>query len=136
MISTRGRYALRVMLDLSEHYNGEYVPLSEISKRQEISMKYLEIVVKALVQKKLLEGQRGKGGGYRLTRPLEEYKVGEILELTEGNLASVACLEPGAEECPRENMCKTVKMWKNFDAMVHEFFYSISIADLLEEETK
>lgn len=134
MVSTKGRYALRVMLDLAEHSNGEYVPLSEISQRQEVSMKYLEIIVKTLVQGNLLEGHRGKGGGYRLTRPLEEYTVGEILERTEGTLATVACLNHGANECPRQGFCKTLKMWKKYDAMVHDYFYGITLADLLNEE--
>ena len=131
MISTKGRYALRVVLDLAEHNSGEYVPLSEISTRQEISMKYLEIIVKSLVQGKLLEGQRGKGGGYRLTRPLNEYLIGEILELTEGTLATVACLDNGANICPREEKCKTLVMWKKYDSMVHDFFYNITIEDLM-----
>lgn len=131
MVSTKGRYALRVVLDLAEHNSGEYVPLSEISTRQEISMKYLEIIVKSLVQGKLLEGQRGKGGGYRLTRPLNEYLIGEILELTEGTLATVACLDNGANICPREENCKTLVMWKKYDSMVHDFFYNITIEDLM-----
>lgn len=131
MVSTKGRYALRVVLDLAEHNSGEYVPLSEISTRQEISMKYLEIIVKSLVQGKLLEGQRGKGGGYRLTRPLNEYFIGEILELTEGTLATVACLDNGANICPREEKCKTLVMWKKYDSMVHDFFYNITIEDLM-----
>lgn len=131
MVSTKGRYAIRVVLDLAEHNSGEYVPLSEISTRQEISMKYLEIIVKSLVQGKLLEGQRGKGGGYRLTRPLNEYFIGEILELSEGTLATVACLDNGANICPREEKCKTLVMWKKYDSMVHDFFYNITIENLM-----
>lgn len=99
MISTKGRYALRVMIDLAQHKDEEYVPLNEIAIRQEISEKYLEIVLKILVKKKLLKGRRGKGGGYQLTREPSEYTIGEILELAEGNLATVACLVPGAEVC-------------------------------------
>ena len=99
MISTKGRYALRVMIDLAQHKDEEYVPLNEIAIRQEISEKYLEIVLKILVKKKLLKGRRGKGGGYQLTRESSEYTIGEILELAEGNLATVACLVPGAEVC-------------------------------------
>lgn len=94
-------------------------------------MKYLEIIVKSLVQGKLLEGQRGKGGGYRLTRPLNEYFIGEILELTEGTLATVACLDNDAKICPREKKCKTLVMWKKYDSMVHDFFYNITIEDLM-----
>ena len=132
MISTKGRYALRVMIDLAERAGEGYVPLTEIARRQEISMKYLELILKSLVQAGLLQGQRGKGGGYRLTRPPEAYTVGEILELTSGTLAPVACLAPGAEACPREAGCRTLPMWRRFDAMVHDFFYGITLKDLAE----
>ena len=125
MISTKGRYALRVMIDLAQHKDEEYVPLNEIAIRQEISEKYLEIVLKILVKKKLLKGRRGKGGGYQLTREPSEYTIGEILELAEGNLATVACLVPGAEVCSRE------EQWKKFDGMVHDFFYEITLEDVL-----
>ena len=128
MISTKGRYALRVMIDLAQHMDEEYVPLNEIADRQE---KYLEIVLKILVQKKLLKGRRGKGGGYRLTRLPSEYTIGEILELAEGNLATVACLVPGAEACSRENQCITLPLWKKFDGMVHDFFYGITLEQVL-----
>ena len=101
MISTKGRYALRVMIDLAEHEHDSCIPLKEIAARQEISKKYLEIIVKDMVKGKLITGTSGKGGGYKLCRAPEEYTVGEILELTEGTLASVACLSDGAEECPR-----------------------------------
>ena len=122
MISTKGRYALRVMIDLAQHKDEEYVPLNEIAIRQEISEKYLEIVLKILVKKKLLKGRRGKGGGYT---------IGEILELAEGNLATVACLVPGAEVCSREEQCITLPLWKKFDGMVHDFFYEITLEDVL-----
>ena len=93
MVSTRGRYALRVMIDLAEHNNGKFIPLKDIAERQEISEKYLESIVKSLTKADVLEGLRGKGGGYRLTRPAEEYNVYEILKLTEGSMAPVSCLE-------------------------------------------
>lgn len=134
MISTKGRYALRVMLDLAAQDSEQYIPLKEIAERQEISEKYLEIILKTLVKEKLLKGLRGKGGGYRLTRSPEEYTVGEILELSEGTLSSVACLAPNADECPRGNRCNTLPMWKRFDAMVHDFFYNVTLADILAEE--
>lgn len=134
MISTRGRYALRVMVDLAERNTEEYVPLSEIAERQEISIKYLEIILKSLVQNGLLKGHRGKGGGYRLTRPPEEYTVGEILELTEGPLSTVACLTPDAEACPRQAQCRTIPMWRRFDAMVHDFFFGMTLKNLMEEQ--
>ena len=133
MISTKGRYALRVMLDLAQQGTDRFVPLDEIATRQGISKKYLEIILKVLVQKKLLKGLRGKGGGYKLTRTLTEYTVGEILELTEGNLATVACLQPGSEPCERTASCITLPMWKRFDQMVHDFFYNITLDDLLRD---
>ena len=101
IVSTKGRYALRVMIDLAEHPSEQYTPLKEIAARQGISEKYLENILKALVQNGLLQGLRGKGGGYRLTRRPEQYRVSDILLLTEGSLAPVACLEPGAAACDR-----------------------------------
>lgn len=130
MISTKGRYAIRFMIDLAEQPAEIPVPLESIAKRQGISKKYLEIIVKLLVTGKLVRGIGGKGGGYRLLRAPEEYTVGEILELTEGSLTSIACLEKDAEYCPREDFCKTLPMWKKFDKMVHDYFYHITIADL------
>lgn len=131
MISTKGRYALRVMIDLAQQNTGDFVPLDEIAARQGISKKYLEIILKALVGEKLLKGLRGKGGGYRLTRSPGEYTVLEILELTEGSLATVACLQPGAEPCERKDGCLTLPMWERFDRMVHDFFLHITLEDLI-----
>ena len=133
MISTKGRYALRVMIDLAEQNSAGYIPLNEIATRQQISEKYLEIILKVLVKNKLLEGQRGKGGGYRLTRPINEYTAGEILELTEGSLSSAACLAPDAPPCERQTSCVTLPMWKRFDQVVHNFFYNITLEDLVKE---
>lgn len=130
MISTKGRYALRFMIDLAEQPAGLSIPLDDIAKKQNISKKYLEIVVKLLVHGNLVKGTGGKGGGYRLLRTPEEYTVGEILEITEGTLAAVACLNKDADSCPREEFCKTLSMWKKFDNMVHDYFYNITIADL------
>lgn len=121
------------MVDLAEMDAEGFVPLSEIAQRQQISMKYLELIIKSLVQHRLLKGHRGKGGGYRLTRPPEAYTVGEILELTEGTLATVACLAPDAEDCPREACCRTLPMWRRFDAMVHDFFYGMTLRDLMRD---
>lgn len=132
MISTKGRYALRVMIDLAEHPEDDYIPLKDIASRQEISEKYLEIIIKVLVKENLLKGLRGKGGGYQLTRKPSDYTVGEILELTEGTLATVACLASDAKECSRKDNCLTLPMWKKFDTMVHDFFYSITLTDLIE----
>ena len=134
MISTRGRYALRVMVDLAEQNADSFVPLNEIADRQHISVKYLELILKTLVQHGLLKGHRGKGGGYRLTRAPEEYRVGEILELTEGTLATVACLAPNAAACPNRSECRTLPMWERFDAMAHDFFFGITLRDLVIED--
>lgn len=131
MISTKGRYALRVMIDLAQQNTDSYVPLDEIAARQEISKKYLEIILKTLVKENLLKGLRGKGGGYRLTRSPSEYTIGEILELTEGTLAPVACLQNSAEPCRRKENCRTFPMWERFDQMIHDFFFGITLADLL-----
>ena len=131
MISTRGRYAIRFMIDLAEQQDGLPVPLEAAALRQGISKKYLETVVNLLVKAKLVKGVSGKGGGYRLLRKPAEYSVGEILKITEGTLTAVACLDEDAEICPREGFCKTLPMWKKYDAMVHAFFYSITIEDLV-----
>ena len=130
MISTKGRYALRVMIDLAEHDNGGYIPLKEIAERQEISKKYLEIIVKDLVQGKMIKGSSGRGGGYKLCRKPEEYPVGEIIELMEGSLASVACLAGNAEACPRASTCRTLPLWSEYDKVVHDFFYQKKLSDL------
>ena len=131
MISTKGRYALRVMIDLAEHRNGSYIPLKDIAARQEISKKYLEIIVKTMVEGGLIKGLSGKGGGYQLVREPEEYSVGEILELMEGTLSSVACLADPDYICPRENICQTLPMWREYDKLVRDFFYNKKLSDLL-----
>ena len=131
MISTRGRYALRVMIDLAEQNTSRFVSLKEIAARQEISEKYLESIVKALVQGGCLEGMRGKSGGYRLVRSPEEYTVGSILRLTEGSLAPVACLEPRAGSCNREENCRTLPMWRKLYALIDDFFDGIPLSELI-----
>ncbi|MDD7770349.1 RrF2 family transcriptional regulator [Suipraeoptans intestinalis] len=131
MISTKARYALRVMIDLALHEGQGYIPLKDIALRQSISEKYLESILKKLVAADMLKGLRGRGGGYTLVRPPKEYKIGEIIELTEGSFAPVACLMPGAEECPRSESCITLPLWKKFNAMTHDFFYQISLEDLI-----
>ena len=132
MISTKGRYALRVMIDLATQASDDYIPLKEIAERQEISEKYLQQIVKLLVEHHMLIGISGKGGGYKLTRRPQEYTVGEILELAEGTLATVACLQKGAESCPQRSKCKTLPMWQRFDDMVYDFFFHITLQDLVE----
>lgn len=131
MISTRGRYALRVMIDLAEHATENYVPMKEVAERQNISLKYLERIIPALSKNNLVEGVQGKGGGYRLKRNPEECTVGEILRLTEGDLAPVACLECGAEPCYRADTCKTLFMWTKFHNLTNEYFDSITLAELV-----
>lgn len=131
MVSTRGRYALRVMIDLAERKTEEYIPMKDIAARQEISKKYMEQIMPVLVKNGLVEGVHGQKGGYKLTRTPENYKVGEILRLTEGDLAPVACLSKDAEPCGRYGRCKTVGMWNRFNKLTNEFFDGITIADLI-----
>jgi len=133
MISTRGRYAIRVMIDLAENNNGSYIPLKDIAARQGISKKYLEIIVKDLVSAGLLTGASGKGGGYRLCRSPEDYNIGEIIELMEGPLAAVACLANGAAPCPRAAECETLPLWAEYDKLTHDFFYSKHLSDLIRK---
>lgn len=130
-ISTKGRYALRVMIDLAEHDNGEYITLMDIAERQGISEKYLESIVSMLSKNDFLNSLRGKGGGYKLSRRPEEYSVLSILQCTEGSLAPVACLENKPNKCPNLSECKTITMWENFEKTINDYFGSISIADLI-----
>lgn len=133
IVSTRGRYALRVMIDLAEHENGSYIPMKDVAERQDISLKYLERILPALSRAGLIEGLQGKGGGYRLTRAPEKYGVGEILRLTEGDLAPVACLECGAAPCERAADCRTVPMWNRLNSLLNDFFDGVTIADLMRK---
>jgi Rrf2 family iron-sulfur cluster assembly transcriptional regulator len=135
MISTKGRYALRVMVDLAQHQSGSYIPLKEIAERQDISEKYLESILKVLVQNGFLVGLRGRGGGYKLTRDPDLYTVLEVLELTEGTLAPVACLEKNAAPCPRAEFCSTLDMWKGLKETVEDYFKGITIGDLARNVT-
>ena len=133
LVSTKGRYALRVMIDLAEHSSGSYIPLKDIAERQDISEKYLESIVVLLSKAGLLEGLRGKGGGYKLTRRPEQYTAGSILKVTEGTLAPVACLEEHANSCPRAPECRTLPMWKQLDQTLDKFFEGVTIADLMKK---
>jgi Rrf2 family iron-sulfur cluster assembly transcriptional regulator len=133
LISTKGRYALRVMVDLAEHDTGGFIPLSDIAVRQEISEKYLESIVSILSKKELVDAMRGKGGGYRLNRAPDQYTAAEILKIMEGSLAPVACLVKTPNNCPRAAQCRTVGMWTKLYKMTDEFFSNITIADLLRE---
>lgn len=130
MISTRGRYALRVLIDLAEHNTDEYIPMKEIAQRHGISLKYLEKIMPVLIKNNIIEGVSGKGGGYRLIRPANEYIVGDLLRLTEGDLAPVACLGCKADACERADYCKTLPMWKKYYDLTNEYFDGITLADL------
>lgn len=131
MISTRGRYALRVMIDLAEHSGEGYIPMKDVVSRQEISKKYMEQIMPSLVRNGLVEGVHGKGGGYRLTRDVGDYTVGEILRTAEGDLAPVACLSCNAEKCPRKSECKTLPLWEKFNDLTNDFFDSVTLESLL-----
>lgn len=132
LISTKGRYALRVMIDLAEHRTDQFISLKGIAERQEISEKYLESIIRMLVKAKILDSLRGKGGGYRLKKAPEQYAVGSILRLTEESLAPVSCLEEGADVCPRMTKCRTLPLWQGLDKVINNYLDSITIADLME----
>ena len=134
LVSTRGRYALRVLIDLAENKGNGYIPMKDVAARQDISLKYLERILPVLVKNKYIEGIHGKGGGYRLTKEPEEYRVGDILRLTEGDLAPVACLECGAQTCDRAADCRTISMWKGFHDMVNEYFDGVTVAELMKKK--
>ena len=133
IVSTRGRSLLRVMIDLAEHAGDGYTPMKDVAARQDISLKYIEKIMPLLSKNNYVEGVHGKGGGYRLTRPPEAYTVGELLKLTEGDLAPVACLECGAEPCGRASDCRTKPMWAEFHDMVNGYFDKVTLADLLKK---
>ena len=132
LISTKGRYALRVMIDLAEHQTDDFISLKGIAQRQEISDKYLESIIRMLVKARVLESLRGKGGGYKLRKAPEAYTVGSILRLTEESLAPVSCLEPGADTCPKAGKCQTLPLWQGLDKVINEYLDSVTVADLLK----
>ena len=133
MVSAKGRYALRVFLDLAENQGDGYVALSEVSKRQDVSLKYLETIVATLVRGGLLRSQRGMSGGYRLSRDAKDISIYQIFNLTEGSLSPVACINCGQNFCTREGVCQTKEMWTNVDNLLNNYFKSISVQDLLEK---
>ena len=133
-ISTKGRYALRVMIDLAEQNSDEYIPLKAIAKRQEISEKYLESIIVVLSKAGFVDGMRGKGGGYKLTRPAEGYTVGSILRLIEGPLVPVSCLERKPVTCSRAAQCRTLPLWSKLDQLVNDYLDSVTVADLIRAE--
>ena len=131
LVSTKGRYALRVMIDLAEHQGEGFIPLKVIAQRQEISEKYLESIIKLLVKANLLNGVRGKGGGYQLTRAPEQYTAGAILRLTEESLAPVTCIEPGRSACLRAAECRTLPIWQGLNEVINQYLDHITVADLM-----
>ena len=133
IVSTKGRYALRVMLCLAQRDGDAYIPLKEIAEAEEISQKYLESIMTILSKAGFLDAVHGKGGGYRLNRKPEEYTVGTILKLTEGSLAPVSCTTQGAAACSRSTCCQTLPMWERLEKLIDEFFEGITLADLLKD---
>ena len=132
MISTKGRYALRVMIDLAQNGGDQYISLKDVANRQEISMKYLEMIVSLLHKGGMVSSLRGKSGGYKLTKKPEEYTLGAILKLTEGSLAPVFCLENGAEQCDRAENCITLPLWKKLDQMIDDCLEQYTLQDLID----
>ena len=134
LVSTRGRYALRVLLDLAENQTEGYIPMKAVAERQDLSLKYIEKIMPVLSKNRYVEGVHGKGGGYCLSRAPEDYKIGDILRLAEGDLAPVACLGCDAETCDRAEECRTLPMWTEFYQMVNDYFDGITLADLMKKE--
>lgn len=135
LISTKGRYALRVLIDMAEHSTSEYIKLKDIAERQEISEKYLESIVKQLVVNKIVTGLRGKGGGYKLSKAPDEIKVGDILRIMEGSLAPVACMEETNLPCPRVGECRTREFWRGLNDVIRNYTDSFMIADLARSDS-
>jgi len=133
IVSTKGRYALRVMVCFAQRGGDEYIPLKEIAESEGISQKYLESIMTTLSKAGFVDAVHGKGGGYRLNRSPEQYTVGSILKLTEGNLSAVSCTTQGAAACSRSQCCNALPMWERLDRMIDEFFEGITLADLLNE---
>ncbi len=133
MVSTRGRYALRVIIDLAENGNDGYIPMREVASRQEISLKYLERIMPLLVSENLVEGVHGKGGGYRLSKDPASVTIGQVLRITEGDIAPVACLECDAEECSRIEDCRTLPMWSELNSRINDYLDNVTIADLMKK---
>ena len=134
IVSTKGRYALRVMLHFALHGGEDYIPLKEIAEAEGISQKYLETIMAALSKAGFVDAVHGKGGGYRLNRKPEEYTVGAILKLTEGSLSAVSCTSQGAAACSRSECCNALPMWEKLDRMINDFFEGITLQDLLNEQ--
>ena len=135
MISTKGRYSLRILIDLAKHRNGSFIPMKDVAKRQGISLKYIERLLPALKEGGLIESLHGKGGGYKLTREPDQYTLWEILRLSEGNLAPVECLKEGSEQCDRAAVCPTLSVWAGYYRVTQEYFSGITLEDLIKSKT-
>ena len=131
IISTRGRYALRVMIDLAEHSDGNYIPMKDVAERQNISLKYLEKILPPLSKNNFIVGVHGKGGGYKLTRSPSEYSVLDILNVTEGSLCPVSCIDCGKKACDRIDDCRTYPMWQKLNSIVSDYLDSVTVEDLM-----
>ncbi|MDO4832917.1 MAG: Rrf2 family transcriptional regulator [Clostridia bacterium] len=131
MISTKGRYSVRILLDLAEHNNGEYIPMKEVAARQDISLKYIEKLMPSLKTAGFIDSTHGIGGGYKLRREPDQYTIWEILKVSEGDLAPVSCLLDNASPCERAAECKTLPVWKNYYKMTKEYFEGITLSDLM-----
>ena len=136
IVSTKGRYALRVMVSLAQRAGEEYIPLKEIAEAEGISQKYLEAIMTTLSKAGFVDAVHGKGGGYRLNRSPEDYTIGSILKLTEGGLTAVSCTSQGASACSRAECCNALPMWERLDKMINDFFEGITVADLLRDSEK
>lgn len=136
MITTRGRYALRMMVDLAEHQEGAFVSLKEIAKRQDISRKYLEQIIPILNRASLLQTSRGSGGGYKLIKPPKDYTVGEILRATEGSMAPVSCLEGETNTCPRCTECATLFVWQGLKKLEEDYLNGITLQDIIDRQAQ
>lgn len=131
-ISTKGRYALKIMIDLAQHNDGEYISLKEIAARQDISIKYLETIISLLNKAGFVESLRGKSGGYRLTRSPKEYTAGSILKISEGSLAPVSCLSDETEKCEKAGECVSLPLWRNLDKVVDDYLESVTLKELID----
>ena len=134
MISTKGRYSIRILLDLAEHKNGDYIPMKSVAERQDISLKYIERILPQLKAGKLIDSTHGKGGGYKLSRDPDQITLWEILQLAEGDLAPVACLRSDADVCTRAQECRTLGIWETYYRMTKDYFTGITLADLMAQE--
>lgn len=135
-ISTKGRYALRIMLDLAQNHTGDFIPLRDIAERQNITIKYMEQIIGILGKSGYLKSSRGSGGGYRLARTPNEYRIGDILRVVEGNIAVIACLEDSPNECPRSGDCITLPFWQGLNRVIEEYIDGVTLEDLMQNSIK